>query len=113
MKKAIFIIALLFVVSFSYAQTTIKVLQEVSSADTVQVQVQLNIVRPGPKGDEITIWTHPSNTGTIQFSSTGEVINASHHAWTAGKSFTVYIKNSSKNLRYKASAAGQKFFVTQ
>lgn len=110
--KKLFILFVLLISGFcSFAQTTVKIGEKITSADTVQVEVQLNVVRAGVT-QLIYITVDASNSGTIQF-AVGEVINEDNYPWPAGSKIPITIKNGKSNLRYKASAASQSFVITQ
>lgn len=116
MKKSVYVllasIALSFFATIANAQTIIKTGQQVSSADTVQVAVQLKRIQSTGTYQTIYISVDSGNSGTIQF-GVKDVINSSQYAWPAGSKIILTIRNGVSNLRYKASASGQKFVVTQ
>lgn len=86
--------------------------QTVTSANTNETEVQFSDTAfTGGRDIDIIIYVDPTNSGTIQF-SVEKAIDGSYHPWPAGSKIAWKINNYN-DLRYKASATGQKFVVTR
>lgn len=86
---------------------------KITSSGTTEVELEFNDDQVYTRPSQVVyIKLDDANTGTIQF-SVGTTVTASHQAWAAGTKFPITVKNGVKNLRYKASATGQSFVITQ
>lgn len=114
MKKLILLFALALISYSSYCQTIVKNGGKVTLADTVQIEIQLDIVRPssGPT-QQISIYTAPGNSGTIQFSVDQVINETDFYEVPAGEWSFFTIKNGRANLKAKASANNQSFKINQ
>lgn len=109
MKKLLFILMLC--VSFSYAQTTIWIGQELESTDTLEHEVALGLIYNAPP-QLLYILIDEDNTSTVKFSVGTYPPIQDQYPFPAGSKIPISIRNGSVNLRYKAQAVGQKFVIT-
>lgn len=117
MKKfaGLFFLFTLFLLTYSNAsaQTVVRVGEQITLADTVQVEFELDVVKPPSTYQVIYVFVDAENSGTIQFSADGRKINDDQYPFPAGSKFPVTIKNGRMNLRAKASGASQTFTILQ
>lgn len=115
MKQLLITLTLILSLGFTYAPpvpTTIYSGNLITSAGTTEVELQFgDLPTNNPPQTVVYIQVSSANSGTIQF-SIGKTIDGTYTAWSAGAQIPMTITNGLKNLRYKASASGQKFSVT-
>jgi hypothetical protein len=121
MKK--YVLFFVLIASFAFvdkapaALVTADYASDITSAGTAEVEIQFNAPTLSTSWHTVYIFVNGSNTGTIQFTRQikggADIIVAGHHPFEAGDKVPITIQNGVYNLRYKASAAGQKFCVTQ
>lgn len=109
--KPLLIFVLLIAAATSFAQTQVKIGQKITSADTVQVQIDVPSQNL-PTQRTVYITVDQNNSGTIQFSVGDKVINNTFYAFPAGSKVPITIRKGT-GLRYKASSASQSFVITQ
>ncbi len=85
---------------------------EITSSGTTEVELQFgDLATNNPPNTVVFIQVSSSNSGTIQF-SVNRTIDGTYTAWAASSQIPMTITNGLRNLRYKASASGQKFSIS-
>lgn len=115
MKKLFFLISFLALCAFASdmpVPTVVYAGYVVTSSGTTEVELQFSDLSTFSSVHTLVyVQTASTNSGTIQFSA-GHTIDANYAAWPAGSRIPITISNGYRNLRYKASASSQSFYVT-